>query len=207
LTYDTERTFTSPDLGSVADDYPHFEEYDHIYVNESVYAGGRDEDREFLRRNLSGVKSTVSVEELERQYYPTGGPPDGDVDSAASFRTTDLTEHQLLLLNPTTFAFAISSKQWSKLALFRDECTARLTAETVAVRVDRMQTITSSSESIENLVIDKDELNTIRALSNQQSSKIDSWSADFIAGKGSGQIILLHGIYRQSTSLSSTTQG
>lgn len=58
-----------------------------------------------------------------------------------------------------------------------------------------MQSIESSSESIANLVIDKDELSTIRALSNQQNSNIDSWSADFIAGKGSGQVILLHGMY------------
>src|ERR1700742_1923402 len=67
-----------------------------------------------------------------------------------------------------------------------------------------MQTIEPSSESIENLVIDKDELNTIRALSNQQSSKIDSWSADFIAGKGSGQIILLHGMDCPSTVVGDT---
>jgi hypothetical protein len=65
-----------------------------------------------------------------------------------------------------------------------------------------MQPVESSSESIENLVIDKDELNTIRALSNQQSSSADSWSADFIAGKGSGQIILLHGMYRSPQSAS-----
>ncbi|ETI28430.1 hypothetical protein G647_00879 [Cladophialophora carrionii CBS 160.54] len=175
LTYDTDRTFTSPDLANVVDDYPQFAEYDYIYVNESEYAGDREQDRAALRRKLSGVKLAVSVEEIERDSYPVERSPDGNLDSAASIRTTELTEHQLLLLYPSTFAFGISSKQW------------------MAVRVDRMQTISSSSESIENLIIDKDELNTIRALSNQQSSKIDSWSADFIAGKGSGQIILLHG--------------
>lgn len=58
-----------------------------------------------------------------------------------------------------------------------------------------MQSIESSSESIENLIIDKEELSTIRALSNQQNNNSDSWSADFIAGKGSGQVILLHGMY------------
>ena len=51
-----------------------------------------------------------------------------------------------------------------------------------------------SDESISNLVIGQDELETIQALSNRQNSKIRHWSADFIEGKGSGQIILLHGI-------------
>jgi hypothetical protein len=69
-----------------------------------------------------------------------------------------------------------------------------------------MQVIEPSSESIQNLVIDKDELNTIRALSDRQSSKIDSWSADFIAGKGSGQIILLHGINSLSTVVKDTSK-
>jgi hypothetical protein len=52
-----------------------------------------------------------------------------------------------------------------------------------------------SYESISNLVIGQDELKTIQALSNRQNSKAGHWSADFIEGKGSGQIILLHGNY------------
>jgi hypothetical protein len=85
-------------------------------VNESEYAGGNAEDIVFLRQNLSGMKLTTSVKELEHQYHPSKSLSKGDLDSNTGFSAADLTEHQLLLLYPTTFAFALSSKQWSKLA-------------------------------------------------------------------------------------------
>lgn len=61
--------------------------------------------------------------------------------------------------------------------------------------MDYIREIISSSESLSNLIIGGDELQTIRALSNKQNSKTKQWSADFIEGKGSGQIILLHGMH------------
>ncbi|KAI7974082.1 hypothetical protein EIK77_002947 [Talaromyces pinophilus] len=59
--------------------------------------------------------------------------------------------------------------------------------------VDYIREIVPSVDSISNLVIGADELRTIRALSNKQNSKTKQWAADFIEGKGTGQIILLHG--------------
>lgn len=64
----------------------------------------------------------------------------------------------------------------------------------VIIIADFISEISASAESIANLVIGEDELNTIRALSNRQSSKNETWAADFIEGKGTGQIILLHGL-------------
>lgn len=64
----------------------------------------------------------------------------------------------------------------------------------VVIWVDYVEEISPCTESISNLIIGEDELMTIRALSNRQNSKKEQWSADFIEGKGSGQIILLHGI-------------
>lgn len=62
------------------------------------------------------------------------------------------------------------------------------------VSLDRLKPVESSSESIDNLVlVDNNALQTIRALSVRQNSRQKAWSADFIEGKGSGQIILLHG--------------
>ncbi|CAI7628266.1 unnamed protein product [Penicillium viridicatum] len=87
----------------------------------------------------------------------------------------ELTEHQLLLLCPDALAYALRYKQWILLSL------------------DYIHESVPSNESISNLVIGQDELKTIQALSNRQNSKIGHWSADFIEGKGSGQIILLHG--------------
>jgi hypothetical protein len=59
--------------------------------------------------------------------------------------------------------------------------------------VDYIREIVPSLDSISNLIIGEDELRTIRALSNKQNSKTKQWSTDFIEGKGTGQIILLHG--------------
>ncbi|KAK7987012.1 atpase aaa+ type core protein [Apiospora saccharicola] len=50
-----------------------------------------------------------------------------------------------------------------------------------------------SDESIENLVLEEDEMRTLKDLSRRQNSKRETWAADFIEGKGTGQIILLHG--------------
>ncbi|KAJ5335437.1 hypothetical protein N7452_007840 [Penicillium brevicompactum] len=49
------------------------------------------------------------------------------------------------------------------------------------------------NEIISNLIIGPGELQIIKALSNRQNSHVKHWSVDFIEGKGSGQIILLHG--------------
>ncbi|KAK8016968.1 P-loop containing nucleoside triphosphate hydrolase protein [Apiospora rasikravindrae] len=53
--------------------------------------------------------------------------------------------------------------------------------------------LTKSDESIDNLVLGETEMKTIKGLSRRQNSKRDVWAADFIEGKGTGQIILLHG--------------
>lgn len=68
--------------------------------------------------------------------------------------------------------------------------------------MDYIQEIVPSLESISNLIIGEDELRTIRALSNKQNSKTKQWSADFIQGKGTGQIILLHGRHSPGNVLS-----
>ncbi|CAJ2509401.1 Uu.00g144270.m01.CDS01 [Anthostomella pinea] len=63
----------------------------------------------------------------------------------------------------------------------------------VVVQPDQIVELEESTESIANLVLGEAELKTLRALSTRQNSKRDIWAADFIEGKGTGQIILLHG--------------
>ncbi|KAL7766991.1 hypothetical protein ACKLNR_004907 [Fusarium oxysporum f. sp. zingiberi] len=86
-----------------------------------------------------------------------------------------LTEHQLLLLCPDALGYGLRRKRW------------------ILISLDYVQESVPSNESISNLIIAQDELKTIQALSNRQNSETRQWSADFIEGKGSGQIILLHG--------------
>jgi Cdc6-like AAA superfamily ATPase len=69
--------------------------------------------------------------------------------------------------------------------------------------VDYIREIVPSVDTISNLVIGEEELRTIRALSNKQNSKSKQWAADFIEGKGTGQIILLHGRHFPSVSVPS----
>jgi hypothetical protein len=63
----------------------------------------------------------------------------------------------------------------------------------VVVLSDNLSEVTSEGDSIANLVLDEAEISTLRALSTRHSSQRDIWAADFIEGKGTGQIILLHG--------------
>ncbi|KAI1344529.1 hypothetical protein F5Y15DRAFT_411360 [Xylariaceae sp. FL0016] len=87
---------------------------------------------------------------------------------------TELSDQQLLLLFPVVQGFAIRTKQW------------------MTIRPDDLVEAVHSQNSILNLVLEKTELKTLQSLSTRQKSN-KQWAADFIEGKGTGQIILLHG--------------
>lgn len=86
-----------------------------------------------------------------------------------------LTDQQLLLLQPRLLAFGLKTKQW------------------ISVDVSHLTEVKQSTESIDNLIIDAKELKMIKALSDQRNDSAEIWAADFIEGKGSGKIVLLHG--------------
>lgn len=56
-----------------------------------------------------------------------------------------------------------------------------------------MQVAAASGNSINHLVMEGSALDTIRALASRRQKRAESWSVDYIEGKGAGQIILLHG--------------
>lgn len=149
-----------------------------------------DDDKDYV---LMPVKSATSGQ--RHSVYPLGAEdvyPNADKESVRAVE--NLTEHQLMLLHPETRAFALKSKTWSKWLLnVNNLCTLALLTVKVVISMEYVEEITSSSDSIDNIVIGEHELSTIRALSNRQSREDEQWSADFIEGKGSGQIILLHG--------------
>ena len=64
---------------------------------------------------------------------------------------------------------------------------------TVYIETDYIREISPSEESLNRLILGKDEMNTIRAISQRQNNRHDLWAADFVEGKGTGQIVLLHG--------------
>jgi hypothetical protein len=65
-----------------------------------------------------------------------------------------------------------------------------------AINTAYMSKVEPSNDSINNLVMSESALKTITALASRQDRNTAkaTWSADFIQGKGIGQIILLHGI-------------
>ena len=63
----------------------------------------------------------------------------------------------------------------------------------VATQPEKIFEVEQSDESIQNLVLGKDKKRTLQALEKCQDSERKSWAAEFIEGKGTGQIILLHG--------------
>ncbi|KAF5629626.1 TOB3 (member of AAA-ATPase family) [Fusarium tjaetaba] len=158
-----------------------FRGYDGILLNNdrSFYTAQNSRDRRqnhqlrppsINNARINGEGSPESASNLPRHDSP-------DVICMGANPTVvqQLTEHQLLLLCPDVLAYGLRRKHWMLISL------------------DYVQEPIPSEESISNLIIAQDELKTIQALSNCQNSQTRHWSADFIEGKGSGQIILLQG--------------
>ncbi|KAI4266404.1 MAG: hypothetical protein L6R35_006951, partial [Caloplaca aegaea] len=189
-----------PPIGRVVvDRCGDFADYDNILINEGgdtseeAWAG----DKAGSPVSLSPVDPQDKVKDLSNSNRATAGmassrrrysiasstPPPHDLDDWSKRSAQkpigsskrDLSSHQLLLLFPMSHAFALRTKQW------------------FSIEGDFCHEVLPSEESIENLVLDKDELETLRGLARRQNSRHDVWAADFIEGKGTGQIILLHG--------------
>ena len=56
-----------------------------------------------------------------------------------------------------------------------------------------IQDIKAVDDGLTHLFMDPDDLQIIKSLSHRQKQVSRTWDADFIRGKGSGQILLLHG--------------
>ncbi|KAI7383006.1 hypothetical protein KC336_g18476, partial [Hortaea werneckii] len=117
-------------------------------------------------------KVVVDHENSEIDAYTQFLPPDEHA-RFASYNDILLRDQPPII--PKAPAFALSTKKWMTISLGH---------------VDRVE---RSDDSIKNLQLDPPAAQIIKALSMQQDQSGDSWGADFIEGKGAGQIILLHG--------------
>ncbi|KAH7469538.1 hypothetical protein FOMA001_g14298 [Fusarium oxysporum f. sp. matthiolae] len=158
-----------------------FQEYDGILINNdrSFYTTKDTGNRlpNAVSRRANSNDAMVNGDELQAWLndVPEHRSPEMIRAEAGGSVVEQLTEHQLLLLCPNALAYGLRRKHWMLISL------------------DYVEESVPSDESISNLIIAQDELKTIQALSNRQNSETRHWSADFIEGKGSGQIILLHG--------------
>ncbi|KAG5791164.1 hypothetical protein H9Q69_009775 [Fusarium xylarioides] len=158
-----------------------FREYEGILVNNdrSFYTTQDTQNRPANQKSRQANSNDAVVNQERLQVWlndvPEHRSPEAIRAEAGGSVVQQLTEHQLLLLCPDVLAYGLRRKHWMLISL------------------DYVQESVPSDESISNLIIAQDELKTIQALSNRQNSETRHWSADFIEGKGSGQIILLHG--------------
>ncbi|KAG4292850.1 hypothetical protein FPRO06_12338 [Fusarium proliferatum] len=167
----------SPPLSLPFNEYSdRFREYDGILINNdrSFYTTKGTQNRLANQKSRPAKSDDAVVNQERLQVWLDDVPehlsPKAFRAEAGDSVVQQLTEHQLLLLCPDVLAYGLRRKHWKSVP---------------------------SDESISNLIIAQDELKTIQALSNRQNSEIRHWTADFIEGKGSGQIILLHGISPQ----------
>jgi len=65
----------------------------------------------------------------------------------------------------------------------------------VGFDVENVQPINwpSREDMMTELILDESDKDIIRALTRKHARTDDNWSADYIEGKGEGQIFLLHG--------------
>ncbi|KAF5625449.1 AAA family ATPase [Fusarium sp. NRRL 25303] len=172
----------SPPLSLPVNEYSdRFREYDGILINNdrSFYTTQVTQNRPANQKSRPANSNDAVVNQERLQVWLDDVPehlsPKAFRAEAGDSVVQQLTEHQLLLLCPDVLAYGLRRKHWMLISL------------------DYVQESVPSDESISNLIIAQDELKTIQALSNRQNSETRHWTADFIEGKGSGQIILLHG--------------
>ncbi|KAL8988503.1 MAG: hypothetical protein Q9177_002432, partial [Variospora cf. flavescens] len=170
-----------PTIRPLPDRCGDFADYDGILINEGgdiseeAWAG----DKAGSPVSLSLVDPQDKVKGLSNSNRATAGmassrrrdsiasstPPPHHLDDWSKRRTQtpvgsskrDLSSHQLLLLFSVSHAFALRTKQW------------------FSIEADFCHEVLPSEESIENLVLDKDELETIRGLARRQNKAIAEW--------------------------------
>ncbi|KKK16408.1 hypothetical protein ARAM_004743 [Aspergillus rambellii] len=183
-----------PSIGRVRDFCPQFCGYDGIIVNESTNLNDDPGiNTELFSENLPGRQQALLANEPRRSssreaFHGTRGSEPAVLSEYTNVNANtlnvghegkeyvkELDDHQLLLLSPIAWAFALKTKQW------------------LMIQADYVSEIVQSEDSIDNLVLGEDDLKTICRLAKRQNNIQESWAADFIEGKGTGQIILLHG--------------
>ncbi|KAF2111085.1 hypothetical protein BDV96DRAFT_500065 [Lophiotrema nucula] len=132
------------------------------------------------------IRSAVRVPKCECKECASS-TPDQEVYTPAKFsdwfqidpkETEELTEHQYLMLGSHMWAFVLKDRQYDLL-------------DVGSLREPRI-----SEKAIDRLVMQETNKDTIKAIAKTYTNdkgQAGRFSADFIHGKGEGQIILLHG--------------
>jgi SpoVK/Ycf46/Vps4 family AAA+-type ATPase len=99
------------------------------------------------------------------------------------------------LMTPLTSGFILKDKQWSQYSAtiqIKKKRGSLLTKGVELIDVGSLEEVPATADPLQYLVLNPEDLKLLKSLSHQQSSGT-AWTADFIQGKGVGQIVLLHG--------------
>lgn len=103
-----------------------------------------------------------------------------------------MTDHMLFLCADFVPAYMLKHRKWSKSHLIQERAVLWLTYIAVLLEVEGFSWPQFTSNLIQTLVIPSATRKLLQSLCLKFTSK-STWSADFIEGKGEGNIVLLHG--------------
>ena len=121
-----------------------------------------------------------------------GGPLYSKFNDMVCSKDTCLENDQYLLLPGYVQGYALGRKEWSELdqiQSMRNELTL-----SVAFELESFPGPEEDDKPWEYLVIDEKDRQLVQSLGPTPSAApVKEWTTDFIAGKGQGQVVLLHG--------------
>lgn len=109
---------------------------------------------------------------------------------------TELTEHQYLLCWSHVYGFLLKDREWGKFSFNTRFDSVETNNVLDLLAVTGLKPPNFQENVIDNLVMDQGNKDIIKAVCetySQVAEKKDLFFADFIRGKGEGQIMLLHG--------------
>ncbi|RDW61106.1 hypothetical protein BP6252_12489 [Coleophoma cylindrospora] len=147
------------------------------YASESPITVGRDYSP--VRRRSVSSSSSVSDDDTRELHGTDDDTYWADYDEIDPQTQTSLTERHLFLLPRRIDGFALKTKRW------------------LGIDVDRTKPLQWSPDegsAMSQLILPRRDIEIIKALSSRHANgKSGTWGADFIPGKGEGQVFLLHG--------------
>ncbi|KAL9115721.1 MAG: hypothetical protein Q9227_000089 [Pyrenula ochraceoflavens] len=129
-------------------------------------AGGFAEEPENMKDNVTGVEPS----QQDARLFPWA-----EYENVKVQEQDTLSDHHFFLFAPAVPGFALSEKAW------------------MMFETQSIQEIPEANDGLANLFMDPDGLEIIKSLSYRQKEVSRTWDADFVRGKGAGQILLLHG--------------
>ncbi|KAN0113249.1 hypothetical protein V8E51_006200 [Hyaloscypha variabilis] len=149
------------------------------YASESpATSGARDRESIRVRSAYSGTSSSTDIGDDEPNRFETESQW-ANYENIVPKARESLTTHQYFLIERRVDGFALKQKRW------------------MGFDIDGIEPLTWSPDennAMSQLILPRRDIEIIKALSSRHmAGNTKQWGADFIPGKGEGQVFLLHG--------------